>query len=375
MRIERIEIFHVRMPLIEPFRTAFGTQEANESVFVRMFSEGISGWGESAPGVGPYYSGEWGAGAFAAVRDVLAPRLVGQKVASGAALQAALGAVKGNFFAKAALDLAWWDLWGRAQGMPVWKLIGGTRPTVETGEDIGVLSSIPELIDRVAHAAALGMRRIKLKAVPGWDINMLEAVRARFPDITAHIDCNAVYALKDLETLRAFDRFKLAMIEQPMAHDDIIDHAHLQSRLHTPICLDESITSLAKARKAVEAGACRWVNIKTGRVGGLTNAVAIHDFCASRDIPCWVGFMIESALGQAQSIALATLPNMRYPGDIFPSARFYAQDICEPAIAYAAPSEIAAPMEPGFGRAPDERRLRAHTLARATVGSDRATAA
>ena len=367
MKIEQIDLYLASMPLIRPFRTAFGTADSVESIFIRMTSDGVVGWGEATPGVGPFYSPEWGAGAFQLARDWLAPRLVGAQFPTGQAVQERLAHVKDNFFAKAALDAAWWDLAARMADKPVWQMIGGVTDIVEVGEDIGLTDTVEELIDETAAALAAGSKRIKVKVIPGWDVKPIGALRRRFPDAVVHIDCNGAYSNTDRSVFEALDAFDLAMIEQPLARDDIVDHAALQATLSTGLCLDESIVSVARARKAIDLAACRWINIKCGRVGGLTPAIAIHEYCASRNIPCWAGFMIESALGQAQTLAMATLPNMKYPADAFPSRRFHAQDLCEPEIEFCGTSVISAGLEPGFGRTPNTELLARQTRAKATV--------
>ncbi|MBC7235920.1 MAG: o-succinylbenzoate synthase [Chloroflexi bacterium] len=367
MRIERIEIYHVAMPLVYPFRTAYGDEYTIESVLVRMSGEGAYGWGEATPGRLPIYCNEWAAGVYALLRDHLAPRIVGQEVPSGEALQALLAAFKGNHFAKAALDLAWWDLDARQKGRPLWELLGGTGPTVDVGADFGVMDTVDELLKEIAKAKAAGFKRVKLKFRPGWDVDMVARVRAAFPDLPIHIDCNSAYRLESTAMFRKLDTYGLAMIEQPLAHDDLIDHATLQNEIDTPICLDESITSVDRARKAIEIGACGWINIKPGRVGGLTNAVAIHDLCQQGGIPCWVGGMLESAVGQGHNMALATLPNFRYPADVFPSDRFYAPDLAEPEIELSGPSRVTCPDAPGIGREPNSERLAKQTVQAATI--------
>jgi O-succinylbenzoate synthase len=356
-RIETIEIHRVAMPLVYPFRTAFGNDAAVESVLVRMGSGRLHGWGESAPWKYPAYSAESAAGAFLTVRDFLAPLLLGREVGSGEELQRLLSPVKGNFFAKAALDLAWWDLFARGRGEPLWRALGGRNRTVDAGADFGVMESIGLLLETVAGAVRAGFKRVKLKFRPGWELEMVAAVRKEFPGTTFHVDCNSAYTLADAPMLRKLDQYGLAMIEQPLAHDDLLDHAELQRQLATPICLDESITSVDRARQALAIGACRWVNIKPGRVGGLTNALKIHDLCARSNVPCWVGGMLESAVGASHCLALATLPNIRYPSDIFPTDRFYTQDLAEPPMRLSGPSQFAAPMTPGAGAEPHPERL------------------
>jgi len=370
MILDRIEIFHVRMPLVYPFRTAFGNNSSIGSVLVRLHSGGAWGWGEASPWGAPAYSPEHSGGSFLVIRDFLAPLLINQDVKSGENLQALLSPVKGNFFAKAALDNAWWDLEARRRGIPLYRLLGGKRSEVEVGADFGIMESIPLLLDTVGTAVDQGYKRIKLKYRPGWELDMIAAVRERFPDTVIHVDCNSAYTLDDLSMLRELENFNLAMIEQPLMHDDLVDHAALQRELNTPICLDESITSVHRARKAIELDACRWVNIKPGRVGGLTNAVAIHNFCMNKEIPCWVGGMLESSLGAHQCLALATLPNFTYPADIFPSERFYTPDMSFPEMRLSSPSMMKLPDIPGSGAEPDMVRLQSCLVETVEVDQD-----
>lgn len=367
MKIQAIELRHIAMPLKEIWRTACSEETAIQAVVVRMIADGHEGWAETSPHRGPLYSPEWAAGVFHCLRDWLGPMALGRNIENGNALQELLRPVKGNHFAKAGLDIAWWDAYGKSLGQPVWKLIGGTRRTVEVGADLGVREKIDDLLEDVHQAAEAGFRRVKLKFRPGWDLDMIAAVRQAFPNLKIHVDCNSGYRLDDVALFKKLDDYDLAMIEQPLAHDDLMDHAALQSQIETPICLDESIVSLDRARHALALGSCRWINIKVGRTGGITNAVAIHDFCHAEGIPCWVGNMLESALGQSPALALATLPNMRYPSDVFPSTRFYSEDMSVPPLELSAPSEMTAPDTPGLGRAPDPRRLDRFTVQSARV--------
>ena len=361
-RIERIELYRVRMPLISPWTTAYGSDDAIESVLVRMVAGRTAGWGESCPLAGPTYSPEYAAGVFNVVRDYLAPRLLGQAIASGERLQERLSCFKGNRFAKAALDIAWWDLYAKACGQPLWRLLGGQSETVQVGSDFGVMDSIEALLEAIRSALEAGFPRVKLKYRPGWDLPMVAAVREAFPEEVFHIDCNGAYTLADLPMFKELDRYGLAMIEQPLAHDDLIDHAELQRQIATPVCLDESINSAEKARKAIQLGSCRWINIKPGRVGGLTEALQVHNLCEQAEIPCWVGGMLESSLGVWCLVALGTLPNIGYPNDIFPSKRFYRQDLGRPEVCLSGPSEIAVPSAPGIGAEPDPEQLRRLTV-------------
>ena len=332
MKIDRIELFHVAMPLISPWRTAYGEDAAVQSVLCRMSSGSLDGWGESAPLAAPCYSPEWAGGIFAVARDWLAPAMVGGDVATAQELQARLAIYKGNPFAKALLDTAWWSLECQRTGLPLHQALGATRDEVPVGADFGVMDSLDALLESVVQAVADGFPRIKLKFRPGWDLEMLRAVRRQHPDHTIHIDCNSGYRLDDLPLFRELDQYSLAMIEQPLEHDDLVHHARLQSEIRTPVCLDESISHPRHAQKAIELRSCRYVNVKPGRVGGLTPAVAIHDLCRAAGIPCWVGGMLESATGAAACVALAMLDNFTYPADIFPSRRFYREDLSDPPL-------------------------------------------
>ena len=238
MRIDRIELFHVAMPLISPWRTAYGEDAAIHSVLCRLSSGSVDGWGESSPLAAPCYSAEWAGGVFAVVRDWFGPALVGKNIASGEQLQQRLGLFKGNSFAKAALDMAWWSLRSRVAGVPLHRLLGARRDCVAVGDDFGVMDSVEELLESVGESVEAGFPRIKLKFRPGWDLPVVEAVRRQHPDQTFHIDCNAGYSLDDLDLFRRLDEYRLAMIEQPLAHDDLVDHSHLQAEIRTPVCLD-----------------------------------------------------------------------------------------------------------------------------------------
>lgn len=362
MKIDKIDIYRVSMPLVYPFRTAYGNDDTIESVLVCMRSGGVEGWGEATPWSSPGYSAECAKTAFIIIRDFLAPRLHGEDIQSGNALQERLAWVKGNYFAKAALDLAWWDLEAKLQGRPLYQLLGGGSEPVAVGADFGVMDSIDELLKTMATAVADGFKRVKLKFRPGWDTEMVRCVRANFPDTVIHIDCNSAYTLADSAMFQALDAYNLAMVEQPLAHDDLVDHAALQKKLRTPICLDESITTVARARKAIALNACGWINIKPGRVGGLTPAVQIHDLAREAGVPCWVGGMLESSVGAHHCLALATLPNFTYPNDLFPSRRFYHQDMAAPDMVLCAPSLMRPGDIAGCGAQPISRRLQEQTL-------------
>jgi O-succinylbenzoate synthase len=373
MHIDRIELFHVAMPLIYPWRTAYGEDAAVHSVLCRMTSGSLSAWGEASPLAAPCYSPEWGGGVFAVAKEWLAPAIVGQSIASGDELQAGLAHFKGNPFAKAVLDSAWWALEARSAGQPLHRLLAeaagcAPRDEVPVGADFGVMDSIDDLLAAIGPAVEQGFPRVKLKFRPGWDLPMLRAVREAFPRQTFHIDMNSGYRLSDLSLFREIDKLNLAMIEQPLAHDDLVDHAALQAQIRTPVCLDESICGLRQAEQAIQLKSCRYVNIKPARVGGLTVALKIHNICQAAGIPCWVGGMLESSVGSSQCVALAMLPNFTYPADIFPSARFYREDLGDPPLELVRTSEGQPGVQPlALPPEPHPQRLTKLTVQRAVI--------
>jgi O-succinylbenzoate synthase len=357
MKIEAMELFRVSMPLVYPFRTAFGNDDTIESVFVKLYSDGNYGWGESTPWVSPGYSPECAATAFMVLEKFLCPLVIGKDIKSGRHLQELLSPVKGNYFAKAGIDVAFWDLHSKAQNKPLWQVLGGIGDTVEVGADIGILESLEQLISEIAEAIEQRFKRVKLKYRPEWELEMIAKVRQEFPDIVCHVDCNSAYSLDDLEMLKELDKYDLAMIEQPLMNDDLVDHATLQAELKTPICLDESITSVYKVRQAAEISACKWINVKYHRVGGITNALAVINQSEKLGLPCWIGSMLESSLGGHVNAALATLHNIKYPSDIFPTSRFYRKDLSVPEMVLTGPSEIKLPDKAGIGAEPDPLQL------------------
>ncbi len=365
--IDTIELYYVAMPLIYPWRTAYGSDDVIESVLIKMWAGDAYGWGETTPLAKPTYSPEYTGGVYHVCREILAPALIGKEIDSGETLQQQFSWVAGNFFAKGGLDAAWWDLQARWQNQPLWKLIGGTNPVIDVGADFGVQDSIDMLLGNITGALDAGFKRIKLKYCPGWDVDMIAAVRSTFPDPVFHIDCNSGYTLDDLSMFKKLDQYNLAMVEQPLMRDDLVDHAELQQQIETPICLDESITSPEKAWRAIKIKAGRWINIKPARVGGVTQALEINRICEAEGIPCWTGGMLESALGASVCKALATLPNMKYPSDVFPSTRFYTEDLSTPPIELSGPSQMTLSDTPGAGAEPIPERLERQTTDRAVI--------
>ncbi len=367
MVVKEVNLFHVRMPLLEPWVTAYGSQNNIESLFINLKCDEADGWGECAPAPLPLYNTEYTKGAFAVARDVLAPKIIGKYISAPDQLQSLFSEFKGHEFARSAFDSAMWDAYAHKCDKPLWSMIGGVNQTVTVGADIPVLPTAVELIDRVREAIDQGFPRVKIKFNRRCSVQMIEQVRNTFPDLVMHIDCNSGFTLDDFAMFQRLDQLDLKMIEQPLGYDDLIDHAELQRKLRTPICLDESITSVNRAAKAIKIGACRWINIKTSRVGGLTNALAIHDLCMTKDVPIWVGGMLESAVGQGASLALATKGSVGYPCDIFPSSRFFEEDFSTPKIILSEKGKITAPARSGAGFSPKIDFLKKHNVAMATI--------
>ena len=353
MKIDKITIYRVCNPIKHPYVTAFGSQSAFNSVVVKLESDGICGWGETAPGGGPFFSCYTDKTCFSISKDFIAPKILHQEIETPDDLQKMLAPIRGNEFAKAAFDVAFWDIWSRKQDLPLKKAIGGTQEKASIGYCFGVLKNFDELIAGIDKMTKAGYPRIKLKFCPGWECDMLDAVRSVYRDLTMHIDCNSAYTLDDLPILKSLDRYDLAMIEQPLMHDDLVDHAKLQKMIGTPICLDESICSLQHARQAIELGACRYINIKYARVGGISNSLKIHDLCGETGTGCWLGGMGESSLGTTVVANLATLPYVNYPSDISPADKFYVENLGTPVLLTDQPGTYTMRDNPGLDVAPN----------------------
>ena len=367
MHIDRIEIYHVRLPLIYPWKTAYGEDAEIDSVLFRMVSGEHEGWGETTPFGAPTYSPETAATVFVLNEEVFCPLLVGRDFETPEELLGALKFFKGNPFAKAGPETAWWDLHARTIGQPLNRMLGVTVDRVEAGSDFGIQDSYDMLLEKIQGAVDQGFKRTKLKVRPGWDLEMLQIVRRTFPDHTFHIDCNSGYSLDDLPFFREVDKLGLAMIEQPLFHRDLHDHAELQRQLDTPICLDESVASMRDLELALTLGSCRYLNIKIGRVGGLSGAVKLHDRARDAGLPCWVGGMLESAIGAGLSIELAGLGNFTYPADLFPSSFFYRQDLTEPEMILNDDCTFDLSTVPGTPYLPIPARVGAQTVRKAVI--------
>jgi O-succinylbenzoate synthase len=364
MRITHIHLHHISLPYVHPFETSFGRELSREAILVAVESDGVTGWGECVAGSGPWYSYETVGTAWHVLADFLAPALLGHEISQPADVVARFSRVRGHAMARAALENAVWDLFGRAEGRSLAQMLGGVRPTVPVGVSVGIEPTLDELLAQVESYLAAGYARVKLKIKPSWDVQVVAAVRERWPDLALQVDANSAYTLADAARLAELDAFDLLLIEQPLHHDDMVDHAVLQRQLRTPICLDESIHSPEHARWALDIGACRIINIKVGRVGGFTAAQRIHDLCAERGVPVWCGGMLETNVGRAGNLALAALPNFTLPGDISASARYFHRDIAAPDFTLNADSTITVPDGPGIGVDVQPERMSAARLRR-----------
>ena len=309
------------MPLVAPFETSFGLTTDRRMILVEVHGGGVSGWGEVTVGEGPFYNEEWTDSAWGLLKDFAVPMLLARPIAHASEAATRWEAIRENRMATGGLEAALWEWQARLEGVPLHQLLGGQHREIPCGVSIGIQPTVERLLAKIEKEVAAGYQRVKVKIKPGWDLEVLEKIRERFPRLRLMADANSAYRLEDKAHLKLLDRFYLMMIEQPLAHDDIADHARLQQYIDTPVCLDESIRTLRHAEQAVEMNACRIINIKLGRVGGFRNARLIHDCCQAARIPVWCGGMLESGVGRAANIALSTLPNFVLPGDVSASQR------------------------------------------------------
>jgi o-succinylbenzoate synthase len=361
VRIDRLELRLLRLPLVHFFETSFGRIHDKHVLLVMLEGEGHTGIGECVAENDPYYSAETNETCWHVITKFLAPRLLGVRFDHPREVFAAFKAVRGHNMAKAAVEMAAWDLYARRQGAPLSHVLGGNRREIESGVSIGIQDSFEQLIEKVDCELSAGYRRIKIKIKLGWDIEAIERVRARFGGIPLMADANAAYSLSDAAHLARLDAFELMMIEQPLEYDDLRDHARLQEQIRTPICLDESIHSVRAAEEAIRINACRIINIKPGRVGGHGESIRLHNLCEASGIPVWHGGMLESGLGRAHNIHLSTLSNFSLPGDIAASRRYFNPDLIEPPIEVSARGTIEVPTGPGIGVTYVQERIDAAT--------------
>jgi O-succinylbenzoate synthase len=367
LKIDAIHLREINMPLAHPFETSFGLTTGRRILLVELEGEGISAWGECVAGEHPYFSDEMIDTAWIITETELAPRLLEAEVESGGSCPHIFKQVRGHRMAKAALENAVWDLEAQIDSMPLSELLGGTRKTIPCGVSIGIQPSLPQLLDKIETELAAGYQRIKLKCKPGWDANIFAMVRDRWPDILLSCDANSAYRLSDADHIATWDQFNLLMIEQPLWYDDFYFHAQLQRRIHTRICLDECIRNRRDARAALELGSGKILNIKVGRVGGFTEALAIHDVAVEFGIPVWCGGMLETGVGRAMNVALSSLLGFTLPGDVSASKRYWAEDIIAPEVTVSPTGTITVPTTPGSGFTVLPERIEALTVRRKTL--------
>ena len=366
--IQSIELREIRLPLVHFFETSFGRTTERSIILARLRdANGAEGWGECTCGEGPFYSEEWTETAWTTLVEFLGPMLLGQEIESAAHVFKLMHAVRGNRMAKATLETACWDLEAKNAGLPLWKHLGGTRSEIACGVSIGIQDTPEELMEEIRKEVDAGYQRIKIKIKPGWDLKIIERVRKEFPDIRLMGDANSAYKLSDVPLFKQLDQFNLMMLEQPLAYDDIFDHAVLQRQIQTPVCLDESIRSPEDASHAIALESCRIINVKLGRVGGHKEAKRIERLACDNEIPIWCGGMLESGIGRAHNIAMSTLAGFTLPGDVSASARYWEEDIIDPPVTVSERGTIKAPDAPGIGFAINLPRIDALTVRKETL--------
>jgi O-succinylbenzoate synthase len=368
LQLERIELTEISLPLKHPFETSFGRTTRRRIMIVKAIDgSGAFGYGECTAPEDPFYNHETIDTAWIITTNYIAPLLAQARVENAAGVDKALARIRGNRMAKGGVEAAIWDLEARMAQTPLWKHIGGTQEEIACGVSIGLQETASELLEKIAKELESGYQRIKIKIKPGRDVDLVEAVRARFPSIRLMVDANSAYTLADIELLKRLDNYNLMMIEQPLTPGDLVDHSKLQREISTPICLDESILTVADARHAAELGSCRIINVKLGRVGGHTEARLIHEFCAGKGMPVWCGGMLESGVGRAHNIAMSTLAGFTLPGDVSASERYWEEDVINPPVTVSKNGTIVPPTAPGIGYEVNEHRLEALSVRREEI--------
>ncbi|HUS11816.1 MAG TPA: o-succinylbenzoate synthase [Pyrinomonadaceae bacterium] len=368
MIISSVELREIRLPLIHFFETSFGRTTERRILLVRVTDkDGGEGWGECTAGEGPFYSDEWVETAWPTLSEFLVPLVLGKTIESATQILSLMKPVRGHRMAKAAIETAGWDLEAKRAGLPLWKHLGGVRTEISCGVSIGIQNTAEELMEKIQTEVAAGYQRIKIKIKPGWDVNIVEQVRRNFPDIRLMADANSAYTLADVALFKALDQFGLMMFEQPLAHDDIFDHAELQKQITTSICLDESIRKREDAEHAIALASCRIVNLKLGRVGGHAQAKEVETVCRESNVPVWCGGMLESGIGRAHNIAMSTLEGFTLPGDVSASSRYWTEDIIDPPVTVSSNGTIAAPDRPGIGFEVNLSRVDSLTVRKNTI--------
>jgi len=362
MKVELITLRELPLRLKAPFETSFGVTQERRIVLVEVLADGVSGWGEITAGEGPFFSAETVETAWHVVQDFIVPLVLGRQLSSASEVAALLAPIRGHQMAKAGVENALWDIEAQQKSLPLAKLVGGEREEIPCGVSLGIQESTATLLQKIEQELATGYQRIKLKIKPGHDTGVVAEVRQRFPQIPLMVDANSAYRLEHISILKQLDNFYLMMIEQPLAWDDLYEHAQLQAQLQTAVCLDESITNARQAAAALALHACKVINIKLGRVGGYSEARRIHDLCQAQGIPVWCGGMLESGIGRAHNVAMATLPNFVLPGDVSASQRYWHEDIIEPEVEVSPQGTIRVPTKPGLGWQPRRERIEKLTV-------------
>jgi O-succinylbenzoate synthase len=362
MKIEAITLHHISMPLVAPFETSFGRETDRQCVLITLRADGLTGYGECVATRDPGYSYETAGTAWHILKDFVAPLILGKDLLDAGDFQKRVEGIRGHHLAKAGVEMALWDLLGKREKKSLKDMFGGTRETVEVGVSIGIQESASALVRTVESYLGKGYRRVKIKIKPGREVEETVAVRRAYPDLRLQVDANSAYTLETAGALKPLDELDLLLIEQPLYEDDIWDHRRLQAELKTPICLDESVVSPRHARYALEMGACKIINIKPARLGGLSQGLMIHDYCRGRNVPVWCGGMLETGVGRASNLAIASLPGFILPGDISASDRYYQRDITHERFVLNEDSTIDVPNGPGLGVSIDEGALKQFTL-------------
>ena len=362
MRIDRVELSLLKLPYVHFFETSLGREEEREFILIKICFDGIFGYGEVVAERDPSYSYETTSTAWHVLKDFFIPLVFKNSIFSPHDFYREAKKYRGHPMARGGLELALWDLEGKKEEKPLWKIYGGVRTEIPSGVSVGIQDSVSGLLERIHSFLQEGYQRIKIKIKPGWDILLCQDIRKKFPGIILQADANGAYSPDDKDTLKKLDEFNLLMLEQPFPPYDLWDHSRLQKEMKTPLCLDESILSVETARKAYEMGSCRIINIKVGRVGGIVEALKIHDFCQKKKLPVWCGGMMESGIGRAHNLHLATLPNFKFPNDLSASKRYYAQDLIEPPVEISSQGTIRVPDLPGIGVFPQENRIKKATI-------------
>ncbi len=366
MRVTRAELRQVELPLVFPFETSFGREAVKTCLLVRLFADGLEGWGEVPAGSAPLYNEETVGTAWHILETFILPQLLRQELAHPRDFTPLVRPLRRHYMAKAGIEAALWALHSQATGRSLAQALGGTQERIPVGVSLGIEATVTTLLGRIETFLRQHYRRIKIKIRPGWDVSVVEEIRRAFGDIALQVDANSAYTLDHTDVFRALDEFHLLLIEQPLAEDDIVDHAELQAHLRTPICLDESIVTPQDARKALALGSCRVINIKAARMGGLSAGIATHDLCQRAGIPVWCGGLLETGVGRAANLALASLPNFVLPADLSASDRYFHEDLIDPPVRLNSDGTITVPTAPGLGVYVVEARVDRYSVRKAS---------